>query len=96
MNIHKREASGVPRDSSRFLWFTRRWMRLLSYAVGHFVTDMLMNITATLDGSAWYFGNMLVLLGIVVALAVWGFYTSLGGRLWATETLTVGAASARP
>jgi len=72
-----------------------RW-GLLSYAVGHFVTDMLMNITATLDGSAWYFGNMLVLLGIVVALAVWGFYTSLGGRLWATETLTVGAASARP
>jgi hypothetical protein len=72
-----------------------RW-GLLSYAVGHFVTDMLMNITATLDGSTWYFGNMLVLLGIVVALAVWGFYTSLGGRLWATETLTVGAASARP
>ena len=72
-----------------------RW-GLLSYAVGHFVTDMLMNITATVDASAWYFGNMLVLIGVVLGLAAWGFYTSLGGRLWASDGLTVGTASARP
>ncbi len=73
-----------------------RW-GLLSYAVGHFVTSMLMDLTATIDPSAWYFGNMLLLIGIVVGLAAWGFYTSLGGRLWATDGVTVGAAtSARP
>ncbi len=73
-----------------------RW-GLLSYAVGHFVTDMLMNITATLDASAWYFGNMLLLIAVVVGLAAWGFYTSLGGRLWTADTVTVGTpTSARP
>jgi serine/threonine-protein kinase len=73
-----------------------RW-GLLAYAVAHFVTNTLMNITATLDASAWYFGNMLLLVGIVIGLAAWGFYTSLGGRLWAGDSLTVGApTSARP
>src|SRR4030095_2213329 len=73
-----------------------RW-GLLSYAVAHFVSSILMNIPATLDTSAWYFGNMLLLVGLVVGLTMWGFYTSLGGRLWAGDTVTVGApTSARP
>jgi hypothetical protein len=69
---------------------------LLAYAVGHFVTSLLMDIAATADASAWYFGNLLLLFGIVLGLAAWGFYTALGGRLWASDSLTVGAASARP
>ena len=72
-----------------------RW-GLLAYAVGHFVTSLLMDIAATADASAWYFGNLLLLFGIVLGLAAWGFYTALGGRLWASDSLTVGAASARP
>jgi len=73
-----------------------RW-GLLSYAVAHFVSSLLMNIPATLDTSAWYFGNMLLLMGIVVGLAMWGFYMSVGGRLWTSEPLTAGApTSARP
>jgi hypothetical protein len=73
-----------------------RW-GLLSYAVAHFITAILMEIPATLDTSAWYFGNMLLLLAIVVGLATWAFYTSLGGRLWVAEGVTVSApTSARP
>jgi hypothetical protein len=59
---------------------------LLAYAVGHFVSALIMNAPVTLDASAWFFGNMLLLAALPVALAAWGFYTSLGGRLWATES----------
>jgi serine/threonine-protein kinase len=73
-----------------------RW-GLLSYAVAHFVSSILMSIPATLDTSVWYFGNMLLLVGLVVGLTLWGFYTSLGGRLGIGDSVTVGApTSARP
>jgi len=40
---------------------------------------------------------MLLLVGLVAGLTLWGFYTSVGGRLWAGDALTVGApTSARP
>jgi hypothetical protein len=55
-----------------------RW-GLLSFAVGTFVSSLLMNAPATMDSSAWYFGNMLLLIAITVGLASWGFYTSVGG-----------------
>jgi hypothetical protein len=58
-----------------------RW-GLLSFAVGGFVSSLLFDVPVTLDASAWYFGNMMLLLTIVVALALWGFYTSVGGRMW--------------
>jgi len=63
-----------------------RW-GLLTFAVGTFVSTLLMSTPATLDGSAWYFGNMLLLLAIVVALASWGLYTSISGRLLKIEAL---------
>jgi len=47
-----------------------RW-GLLSYAVGVFVSELLINLPATLDTSTWYFGNMLLLVAIAVALASW-------------------------
>jgi hypothetical protein len=56
-----------------------RW-GLLTYAVGVFVAQLLIGITATSDTSAWYFGNMLLLIGLAVALTVWGFYTCQPGR----------------
>jgi hypothetical protein len=54
----------------------------VSFAVGTFVTSLLLNLPATLDPSAWYFGNTLVLIGIAAGLATWGLYVSLAGRLW--------------
>ena len=58
-----------------------RW-GLLSFAVGTFVSALLMNAPATVDMSAWYFGHMLLLIAIALGLASWGFYTSVAGRLW--------------
>jgi hypothetical protein len=63
-----------------------RW-GLLSYAVAHFITSIVLSLNATLDTSAWYFGNTLLLAGIALTLAGWGLYTSLGGKLWTTEAL---------
>ena len=63
-----------------------RW-GLLSYAVAHFTSAILLNVPATLDTSAWFFGNVILLVALVVGLAAWGFYTSLAGKLWAGETL---------
>jgi hypothetical protein len=53
-----------------------RW-GLVSYAVGVFVSEMLINLPATLDTSAWYFGNMILLVAITVGLAAWALYTSV-------------------
>ena len=33
------------------------------------------------DASAWYFGNMMLLVAIVVALTGWAAYTATAGRL---------------
>jgi hypothetical protein len=67
-------------------YVVRRW-GLLPFVVGAFVSALLFDFPATLDGSAWYFGNTLLLLAIVVGLACWGLYTSMAGRLWRTEAL---------
>ena len=61
-----------------------RW-GLLSYAVGIFISELLLKLPATLDSSAWYFGNMLTIVAVAVALASWGFYTAVP-RSASTET----------
>jgi serine/threonine-protein kinase len=58
-----------------------RW-GLLSFAVGVFVSAVLISLPATLDTSAWYFGHNLLIVALVVALAAWGLQASVGGRLW--------------
>lgn len=63
-----------------------RW-GLTSFAVATFVSTLLMNVPATLDASAWFFGSMLLLLIIPAAMASWAFYTSVAGRLWKMEAL---------
>jgi predicted Ser/Thr protein kinase len=58
----------------------------VALAVGIFVTDLLLNVSPTLDVSAWYFANTLLPLLSVVALAGWGFYNALAGRkLWKAD-----------
>jgi Protein kinase domain len=53
-----------------------RW-GLLTYTVGVFLSDLLLKLPATLDTSAWYFGNMLLIVGIAVGFAFWGAYTAV-------------------
>ena len=43
-------------------------------------TGLLVQVPLTLDPNAWYFGNSLVVLLIVAALATCAFLVSLGGR----------------
>ena len=59
-----------------------RFGGLLAFAIGTFASALLYDVWVTLDTSAWYFGNTMLLVAIVVALAVWGFYTSSAGRVW--------------
>ena len=59
---------------------------LVPLAVGAFTVDMLGNVPFTADFSEWYATTTIFALLIVVALAGWGFYHSLGGeRVWTVE-----------
>ena len=70
-----------------------RW-GLLSFATAHFITAIVLILPPSLDTSAWYFGNLLLLVAIVVVFGAWGFYTSLGGKLWNTDLIERSARSA--
>jgi serine/threonine-protein kinase len=51
-----------------------------------FTVDMLSNVPFTINVSAWYVNTFALTLLSVVALALWGFYQSLGGEpLWRPE-----------
>jgi len=59
---------------------------LVTLAVAIFIANQLLNVPFTIDLSAWYAPSAWALLLSFVALAAWGFYTSLGGRkLWKDE-----------
>jgi hypothetical protein len=59
---------------------------LVPLAVGAFTVDMLGNVPFTADFSEWYATTTIFALLIVLALAGWGFYHSLGGeRVWTVE-----------
>jgi hypothetical protein len=61
---------------------------LVPLACAIFTVDMLINVPFTGDFSAWYFGMSTFALLSVVALAVWGFYHSLGSEpLWQESEL---------
>jgi hypothetical protein len=59
----------------------------VSFAVGIFMSEMLFDLPATLDVSAWYFGNMMLVIAVAVGLTSWALYTSVAGRLWKTDPL---------
>jgi serine/threonine protein kinase len=56
---------------------------LVVLAVGVLTVDVLLNVPITLDFSNWYAARSLCVVLSFVAIAAWGFYTSLAGqRLW--------------
>jgi hypothetical protein len=67
-------------------YVVRRW-GLLPFVVGAFISSLLFDLPPTLDTAAWYFGNMLFLIALVIGLAFWGLYTSMAGRLWLAGAL---------
>jgi hypothetical protein len=61
---------------------------LLAMAVYIFVDGLISAVQPTMQTSSWYFGNNLFLLACVLALAAWGFRTSIAGRkLWKQDLL---------
>jgi serine/threonine-protein kinase len=59
---------------------------LITLAVAIFTANVLLNVPFTLDFSNWYVTASFVVLLSFVAIAGWGFHTSLGGqRLWKDE-----------
>jgi serine/threonine-protein kinase len=59
---------------------------LVVLATALFITDTLLNLPYTLDFSNWYAAHAAAMVAVCLALAVWGFYTSLGGqKVWKDE-----------
>jgi hypothetical protein len=54
---------------------------LLAWVVQGFFDNLLEGDPLTTQGSAWYAGISLTAILLMAALAFYGFYTSLGGRL---------------
>ena len=62
---------------------------LLALATFIFVQTIVVSTQVTASTSAWYFGNDVLLLASVLALAGWGFHTSIAGRrLWKQDLLS--------
>jgi hypothetical protein len=57
-----------------------RFGGLLAFVVGSFVSSLLFDVVLAMDASAWYFGNTVFVLAVVVTLAIWAFYTATGRR----------------
>ena len=53
---------------------------LVAYIAMFVVTNFLTQLPLTLDINAWYFGQSLVVLLLIGALATYGFLVALGGR----------------
>ena len=53
---------------------------ILAFTIALFVGQLLINDPLTLDLSRWYAARGLVFVGLILALAVWAFRTSLGGK----------------
>jgi Protein kinase domain len=53
---------------------------LVVLGAASFTADLLLNVPYTLDWSRWYAGHATCLVLGVVALAAWGYYTSLAGK----------------
>ena len=61
---------------------------LLALATFIVVQNIVISTQVTASTSAWYFGNDVLILASVLALAGWGFHTSIAGRkLWKQDLL---------
>jgi len=58
---------------------------LLAFVVGTFVSALQFDVLITRDTSAWFFGETMLLVAIIVGLTVWGFYTASRGRVAQTS-----------
>ena len=59
---------------------------LIVLAAAIFTANILLNIPYSLDFSTWYAAHAAAMVAGCLALAVWGFYTSLGGqKVWKDE-----------
>ncbi len=73
-----------------FLYFSMlaatvlRW-GLTSLTVGLMIADLLLVMPATLELSAWYVGQSVLIAAIPLSLASWALYTSASGPLWNTS-----------
>ena len=59
----------------------------IALAVGIFTVDLLGSVPITTDFSSWYIGGSLFVFVLVAAMAVWGWYTALGGQKLVRENL---------
>ena len=53
---------------------------LITLATGIFVVDLLLSIPITTNPTSWYMSGSLLVLATVVAIALWGGFTALGGQ----------------
>jgi len=53
---------------------------LITLAVAVFVVNTIANVPITLDFSRWYATTAMGIPLVVLAIAIWGFYTALGGQ----------------
>jgi serine/threonine-protein kinase len=60
---------------------------LITLAVAIFTANVVLNVPFTFDFSNWYATGSLAVLLSFVAIAAWGFYTSLGGQKLLREDL---------
>jgi hypothetical protein len=60
---------------------------LITLTVAIFTANVLLNVPYTLDFSNWYATDVLAIVLSFVAIAAWGFYTSLGGQKLLQEDL---------
>jgi len=62
---------------------------LVALATGMVVADVMLNVTLTVDFSAWYASTGAFVVLSVAAIAIWGFYNSLGGqKLLSTDSFS--------
>jgi serine/threonine-protein kinase len=61
---------------------------LVTLAAGILTANVLLSVPVTASLSSWYAGSSAFVFSSVLALALWGFYTSLAGqRLWKADLL---------
>ena len=59
----------------------------IALAVGIFTVDLLANLPLTTDLSSWYIGNLIFVVLLIAAMAVWGCYSALAGQKLVKENL---------
>src|SRR5205823_2059809 len=58
---------------------------LLATGAAFYAYLFLRRVPITLDPSAWYFGRSTFALALLIAIALYGFFISLGGKRWLPE-----------